>query len=290
MSFSGIYKTTKLYGYLFIVACIVSILFSIAYPYPFNLYVSLFNNMLRPGVNPAFVGLDNYVKLIHDTDFQKALFSSFIYVLTTSVGTLIIGLFAALLFNKLTRGKRVLRVLILLPYVTPLVSTVYVWKYMFHPVTGIVNYVLLLLNLIETPVNWTMDPRYAFTMVIIYEIWRYFPFSYLMILAALQSIDKTLYEAAEIDGASIFQRFIHITIPGIWLIMATVLLIRVLWNFNKFDDIYLLTSGVVQTVPVYAYSTAFRAYEFSKGASILLLMAAITFIFSYIYLKKVLKW
>jgi multiple sugar transport system permease protein len=290
MSFSGNYKTTKLYGYLFILPCILSILFLIAYPYPFTFYLSLFSNMLRPGIIPRFVGLNNYIRLIYDSDFQKALFSSFIYVLATSLGALIVGLFTALLFNRVTRGKRILRGLILLPYVTPLVSTAYVWKYMFHPVTGIVNYLLVQLNIIEAPVNWVMDPRYAFTMVIIYDIWRYFPFSYLMILAALQSIDKTLYEAAEVDGAGLFQRFIHITIPGIWWIMATVFLIRCLWNLNKFDDIYLLTSGVVQTVPVYVYSTAFRAYEFSRGASILLFMAALSFIFLFIYLKKVLKW
>ncbi|MEM0053100.1 MAG: sugar ABC transporter permease [Nitrososphaeria archaeon] len=290
MSFSGKYKALKFYGYLFIIPCIVAIAFLMAYPYPFTFYLSLFSNMLRPGITSRFVGLANYLKILSDIDFQKALLLSFYYVLATSLGALIIGLFTALLFNRIVRGKRILRALILLPYVTPLVSTAYIWKYMFHPVTGIVNYFLVQLNIIEAPVNWIMDPRYAFTMVIIYDIWRYFPFSYLMILAALQAIDKTLYEAAEVDGAGLLQRFIHITLPGIWWVTATVFLIRCLWNLNKFDDIYLLTTGVVETVPVYAYLTAFSAYEFSKGAAILLLMAALTSIFLVIYLRKVLKW
>ena len=282
---------SKRLAYLYVLICLIALGILVASALPFNFVLSVYEGILQPGVSVSFVSIDYYVAVLSDPNFHRAFIDSLIFTFSTDIGALLLGLLTALLCNAITRGRAFVRGVVLLPYIVPLISVAYAWRFMFHPVSGIINYILVgVFHVLKQPVNWVMDPKYAMTAVIIFDIWRYFPFSYLIILAALQSIDKALYEAAEIDGANRLQRFLHITLPQLRFVLAAVFLIRFIWNINKFDDIYLLSAGVVTTVPVYAYKTAFTSYDYTRGAVINLIMAGFTFIILVIYIRRVLKW
>jgi multiple sugar transport system permease protein len=282
---------SKRFAYLYVLICLIALGILVASAIPFNLIISVYEGILQPGRKISFASMNYYIEILSDPIFHKAFVDSLIFTLSTDIGALLLGLLTALLCNAITKGRATVRGIVLLPYIVPLISVAYAWRFMFHPVSGVMNYFLMeILHVIKQPVNWVMDPKYAMTAVIIFDIWRYFPFSYLIILAALQSIDKALYEAAEIDGANKLQRFFYITLPQLRFVLAAVFLIRFIWNINKFDDVYLLTAGVVTTVPVYAYKTAFTSYDYTRGAAINLIMAGFTFVILIIYIRRVLKW
>jgi multiple sugar transport system permease protein len=126
-------------------------------------------------------------------------------------------------------------------------------------------------------------------MVILFDIWRYFPYAFLMILARLQSIPKTLYEAAEVDGAGSWAKFRHITMPELSFVLGSIVVLRWIWNFTKFDDVWLLSRNVV-TVTVYAYLRAFQSFDLGQAAAISSLLALGLIASVSLYVKKVLRW
>ncbi|MEJ2757262.1 MAG: sugar ABC transporter permease [Anaerolineales bacterium] len=172
-------------------------------------------------------------------------------------------------------------------YVAPVISVAFVWRWLLDPrPSGVLNNVLMSLNLIEEPKAYLATRGLALFLVIIFQVWRYFPFAMLMILARLQAIDDTLYEAASVDGANTWQQFWKITIPQLRYVLGAVFLLRLLWTFNKFDDIWLLTGGGYGTnvLPVLTYQFSFGTYDFGKGAAtaMIMLAALVVFIIAYI--------
>jgi multiple sugar transport system permease protein len=145
------------------------------------------------------------------------------------------------------------------------------------------------LSLMPQHINWIESPRYAIFAVIIFNIWRNFPFAFLMILAELQSISASLYEAAEVDGATGWQKFKHITLPELKFVIGALVILRTIWNFYKFSEIYLLSSSV-EVLPVYIYEKAFATYSFGEAAAISAILFVFVFGFILFYVRKVLEW
>ncbi len=279
----------EILGWMLILPALLIILSLILYPILYNIYLSFFNVNLD-GAN-TYIGLDNYKDVVFDASFWNSVMTTIIYVIFTTIGTTFMGLVVALAMNKEFPLRWLVRSLILLPYVAPVISVVFAWQFIFDPVNGIfMDIVVNKLHLFTDRFNLIGSPKTAVWVAILFSIWKNFPFSYLMILARLQAIDKNLFEAAEIDGANDWQKFKSITFSEIYFVMGAIVLLRVIWNFNKFAEVYLLTDNV-KVLAVYTYFKAFvGSMEMGQGSAIAIIQFSLLVGFILIYVKKVLKW
>jgi multiple sugar transport system permease protein len=245
--------------------------------------------------------LDNFRKVFDASDFWPVLWASLYYTIGGTVGALVMGLFAAQLMNMTFRGRSFLRGLYLSPYVAPVIAVALAWVLLLDPGPGgTLNALLIQLGVIEGPINFlgqrvaeisifglSFDFPVALPVVIIFEIWRYFPLAMLFILARMQSVSTDIYEAAEIDGATPIQQFRFISLPQLMGIMAVLFLLRFIWTFNKFDDIFLLTGGAAgtRTLTVNVYEKAFAVSNLGAGAAVAVVVFLILLVFSVIFFK-----
>jgi multiple sugar transport system permease protein len=277
-------------GYLLIAPSLLLILAVIAYPLVYNVWLSFNHVSLNPRRPSKFIGFGNYKDLIADSSFWHSIGVTLTYTVATVAGATILGLFVALLLNQRLKGRRLYRSVILLPYVAPVISLVFIWKYMFNPVYGIVNHVLVdQLHLLNHRIDWLDSSSGSLWLVILFDIWHLFPFSFMMILAKMQAIDETLYEAAEMDGANVWRRIWHITLPELKFVVTSLIILRFIWNFYKFDEIYLL-SKQVPVVGVYTYMTAFSTYNYGMASAITVSLFILVMALVLVAVRKVLKW
>ena len=261
----------------------------IIYPIIYNIYLSFFDVTMIG--DTKYIGLQNYKNVIFDISFWKSVLTTFLYVIATTVLTTLLGLIVAMAMNKKFPLRGLVRSIILLPYVAPVISTVYSWQFFFDPVNGIFTHVMVdVLGIYNQRFNLIADPKYALVVAIIFSMWKAFPFTYLMILSRLQTIDNNLYEAAEIDGAGGFRKFISITIPELYFVLGSIVLLRFIWNFNKFEEVYLLTDNV-KVLSVYTYFKAFTgSMALGQGSALVVVQFALLVGLILVYVKKVLKW
>ena len=268
-------------------AAVIALL--ILYPIGYNVFLSFFDVRLQ-GAN-VYVGARNYTGVLADPAFWRSLLTTVIYVAGTTAGTTLVGLGVALVMNQRFPLRGLVRSLILLPYIAPVIAVVYGWQFIFDPVNGIFMHVTVeLLGLFEERFNLIGAPRNAIVVAILFNVWKNFPFSYLMLLSSLQGIDNSLYEAAQIDGASAWQRFRSITLPEIFFVLGALVILRVIWNFNKFEEVFLLTDNV-RVLSVFTYFKAFTgALDQGQGAALALIQFLLLVGFILFYVKRVLKW
>lgn len=261
----------------------------IIYPILYNIYLSFFD--VRLSGEKIFIGLSNYERLLTDSAYYKSLLTTGIYLLGTVVGSTLVGLFVALLMNLEFPLRNVARTIILLPYFAPVISVVFGWQFIFDPVNGIYNHVMVdILNLAESRHNLIGNPKTAVLVVILFDIWRYFPISYLLIISKLQSINRDQYEAAAIDGCGPVGRFFHVTLPELYFVLGTIVILRLIWNLNKFEDVFLLTPNV-ETLPIFIYYMAFTGIiDQGYAAAAAVCQFVILSLMIYFYVKKILKW
>lgn len=231
--------------------------------------------------------LDNFSRLFESDEFLEVMWVTLIYTVFGTIGALLIGMFAALLLNKSFRGQGILRGLFLFPYVAPVIAVAFTWTTLFDPFSGSANALLLQMGMIEAPINFFGERPLALIMVTVFEIWRYFPLSFLFILARMQSIDTDMYEAADMDGASPFQKFWYLSLPQLMGILSVLFLLRFIWTFNKFDDIFLLTGGNAgtRTLTVNVYEQAFAISNIGAGAAVAVVIFGLLLLFSVFFFK-----
>jgi multiple sugar transport system permease protein len=276
-------------GWRLIAPCLGVIGLLIIYPILYNIYLSFFDVKLTG--DKIFIGLVNYEKLLKDTAFYSSVLTTLIYLVGTVIGTTLVALSVALLMNLEFPLRSLVRTLILLPYFAPVISVVFGWQFIFDPVNGIYNHVLVeVLGIATERHNLIGQPKTALFVVIVFDIWKHFPISYLLIISKLQSINKDQYEAAAIDGYGPFGRFIHVTLPGLYFVLGTLIILRLIWNLNKFEDVFLLAPNV-QTLPIFTYYTAFTGIiDQGFAATISVVQFMLLSFLIYFYVKKVLKW
>jgi multiple sugar transport system permease protein len=263
------------------------LLLLVAYPMVANIQISFFDQPINPRLSATFVGLKNYIDILTDGEFFKSLGITLLYMLLTVGGSTAVGLGIAIFFNRPFKFRKTARSLIILSYVTPSISLVFAWKYMFNNSYGVVNYLGDdVLHLFDQAPLWFDNPISSFFLVSIFAIWRYFPYAFISFLAILQTIDSTLYEAAEIDGASAWGKFKIVTLPAIMPVLLTVITLRSIWMFYMFTDVYLLTNKV-NILGIYLYKTAFAFNDLGKAASISVILFIILFIVILIARKRV---
>jgi multiple sugar transport system permease protein len=274
----------------------------VLFPAIFSIWISFRNvglNNLNDVFRAPFVGFENYRRVVNDFAFKfqgleswGAAVTSIVYSFAGTTLTLVVGLIAALLLNRPFRARGLTRAIFLFPYVAPIVSVAFVWRWILDPrPSGVLNDILMRLGIIALPKAYLATRGLALLLVIIFEAWRYFPFAMLMILARLQAIDRTLYEAADVDGANAWHKFWYVTVPELRYVLGAVFLLRLIWTFNKFDDIFLLTGGGFGTnvLPVLTYQFSFKSFDFGKGAANAMILLLILVVFLVIYGTTVMK-
>jgi multiple sugar transport system permease protein len=266
----------------------------IAYPFVRGIMLSMTN--ARVGVPGEWVGFANFVRLWSDPIFHQVVWNTIFYTAVTTVFKLVLGLWLALLLNRNFKFKAFTRAFILLPFIIPTVLSTFAWKWMFDPTFSVLNWIFLKLSIItrSTGWNWLGDPDLAMLSIIIVNIWRGVPFFAISLLAGLQTISPDLNEAAAIDGAKPWQRFIYITWPLLLPVTMVVVLFSVIQTFADFQIVYVMTGGgpanATHLFATYAYQLGVGTGIISMGAAVSLAMFPILFaivVVQLLYIRKV---
>jgi len=229
----------------------------------------------------------NFVSVFDGGEFWSVLGVTLFYTIFGTLGAMIMGLFASMLLNHSFKGQGILRGLYLFPYVAPVIAVAFAWILLFDPFSGSANALLIQMGVTDGAINFFGERPLALIMVTLFEIWRYFPLSFLFILARMQSIPTDMYEAADMDGASPFQQFWYLSLPQLLGILSVLFLLRFIWTFNKFDDIFLLTGGNAGTrvLTVNVYEQAFAVSNIGAGAAVAVVIFACLLLFSVFFFK-----
>ncbi len=280
---------------LFILPAVVLVGVLMYYPmgraFKESLYKTPKTSWLNPDTNQIYVGLDHYQNLVNDKVFKQVLSNSLRWTIGVVLFQNLIGLASAVLLDQKLPARALMRALVLLPWVLPGVVNAILWRFMYDPQLGLINSVLIGTGVIHEKIAWLGDPNKALGALIVAAIWKGFPFSTVMYLAALQSVDQEQVEAAEIDGANAFQRFRHVTVPSISGIIRLNFLLTTIWTFNYFDLIWVTTAGgplkKTHIFPTIIYQTAFRAEgNFGKAAAYGVIAVLVLSVFALLYLRE----
>ena len=231
----------------------------------------------------VWVGLGNYRRLWTDASYREAVANTVRFTVASVSCKLVVGLAIAMLLNSRIPLRNVLTGLMLLPWIVPEVVTAMAWRSIFDPIFGGLNPILMAAGLIDRRIAWLAEPHLAMPSVIAVNIWKGIPFFTMLLLAGLKSIDRELYEAAEVDGANSVSRFRHITLPGLKYVIAVTVLLSTISTFNTFGLVYLMTGGGpgggTRLYSILAYERAIIGLRFGPGAAVALSMAPVLGIF-----------
>lgn len=247
----------------------------VLFPMLYNIEISFLDVPLNPRIPSEFIGLENYLTVLTDKEFYISLGVTLAYTFLVVAGSTSLGLAVAIFLNREFKFRNTARSLVILSYVTPSISLVFAWKYMFNNGYGYINYLTVdVLHIFDEAPLWFDKPVSSFILVVLFAIWRYFPYAFISFLAILQTTDKSLYEAAEVDGANAWQQFKIVTLPAIMPVLVTVVTLRTIWMFYMFTDVYLLTNKV-NIIGIYLYETAFAFNDLGKAAAISVVLFAV---------------
>ena len=243
-------------------------------------------SLVEPG--REFVGCQNIVDVLTG-EFVQLLVQTLVFTLGTTIAPFVIGFGLALALNTRIRGAKVLRGLMLIPWLIPGVVVSFLWMWIFNANYGVLNAALETVGLIDSPQAWLANPTTAMIAVIVAKTWQSFPWMMVMLLAGLQTVPIELHEAAEIDGAGTIRRFFSITVPQMSGIIGLVILLEFIWNFQHFDIIYVLTgggpAGSTQTFATAVYETAFDGFDLGHAGAIGLLWMVLLMALVVVYVR-----
>jgi multiple sugar transport system permease protein len=281
----------NLIAYSFILPNLLGFAMFTLVPMVFSLALAFMN---WDGANVVtFAGLDNFRQLIRDETFRIALVNTFYYVIGTVPPTMAASLGLALLLNQRLRGRNFFRTIFFFPYVASLVAVAVVWNMLFHPAMGPVNQFLVSLG-VENPPRWSASVDWAMPTVILASIWRGMGYYMVIYLAALQGIPSYLYEAAEIDGASAWQRFRYVTLPMLTPATFFVSMMLIIASFKVFDLIMVMTRGgpgrATNVLVIHTYNTAFREFRFGYSSAIAMVLFVIVLVITIIQFRMEKRW
>ncbi len=280
-------RKSALVGWLLLAPSLVLLGGLVVFPVLYNIWLSLFDKHAFMPVQ-AFVGLKHYRYFASDPEFWTSFYYGSVYAGVTMVLQLGVGVPAALLLNEGFRGRNLLRGVVLFPYMIPTIVAVILWKWLLNDSYGLVNHLLMNAGL-PRPVAW-LGPDYIMTSLIVTSVWQFFPFVVVTYLARLQTIPPELYEAATVDGASAWRRFLHVTLPQTASVLFVIVLLRSIWMFTKFDTVWLMAgdggvSRYIRTLPVYAYARSFTYLQAGMGAALAVIMFVMLLAATAVYFR-----
>jgi multiple sugar transport system permease protein len=252
--------------------------------------LSFTNYVIFEPDNLRFTGLANFAAILHDEVFWISLWHSAIWIIGVVALQFLLGLATALLLNESFWWRSLARALVVIPWALPsvIIGLMWTWMYDFH--TGVINDILVRLGILSAPLAWLARPDTALASIMLALIWQGFPFFAVTILSGLQTVPAELYEAAEVDGATGWQRLRNVTLPSIADVIATALLLRTIWVANSLDVILVTTGGgpgyATHTLPLYAFLRAYSGMEFGYGAALALILTALLFAVVWIYVRR----
>ena len=263
--------------------------FVVFYPFIYNLVISFSNMNLTHFRDWKFKGLSNYTNVLSETEFWYYFFKTVLWTVANLVFHVGIGVFLALILHKDIKGKSIYRTLLILPWAVPQYITALTWRGMFNSEYGAVN--LVLNELFGMQVSWLSTEWGAFSACLITNIWLGFPFMMVIALGGLQSIPDALYEAADIDGASPWQKFHSVTMPMLKPVMVPAITLGVIWTFNNFNVVWLVSNGgepseTSHILVSWVYRAAFFYYRMGYAAAFSLVIFIILFVFGWRFIKR----
>ena len=272
----------------FLIPAIVLVGFVLVFPIIFAFFLSTFKWPLVETGNRQFIFLDNYINIFKDKEFWHALYLQIGFILIAIPIELIIGFSVALLFYRSFPFATLIRSLLLLPvFVLPVLSGL-TWRLMLQPEYGPLNYLISKLGFKQ--LTWLADPKLAYTAIIIQDIWRMWPFMFMIIYAGLTTIPKDLIEAAKLDGARFRDRVFKIIIPLLKPTIATALLLRIIDALRIFSEVFIMTEGgpgnATTLLSIYIYRQAFRYFNMGYSSAMAIILMLISLIISIIIVSK----
>ena len=274
--------------YLFLAPAVMAVSAFVIYPIVVVAIQSFFD--VRPTRHEGwiFVGGANYLQAVTDSAVWSVFGNSLIWTIASVFFQLVVAMAAALLLQQLA-GAKVLRAIFVLPWATPVVVGALAWKLLYQPDYGLINQTLSTVGLGSLKGAWLADPNTALAAVIITNIWRGFPFIMVLLISGMASIPNELYEAASVDGASWAQTFRGITLPLLRPMLLTSTLLALIWTFNNFSLIYVMTgggpAGTTDILTTFVYKNAFTSFNFGYASALSMVLFAIVSAGSAAYIR-----
>ncbi len=267
-----------------------TILLIALFPLGWTVWESLHLHDLRmPWRGRPFVGLANYGELLSDARFWEALWHTGFFTVASVSLELVLGLALALALNRAYRGRGLARAAVLVPWAIPTVVAALIWRFMFEGRAGIANAVLMEVGVLEEPLVWFVHSAAAWVPVILADVWKTTPFVALLLLAGLQTIDPSLYEAARIDGAGAWRQFRHVTLPLLKPAILVTLIFRTLDAFRVFDLVYVMTGGgpgtSTEPIALYTFTALLQNLRFGFGSALSVVVFLVTFGLALLYIR-----
>ncbi|MEE4277276.1 MAG: sugar ABC transporter permease [Halieaceae bacterium] len=276
-------------GVLLIAPSVMIFAAVIVYPLLAAIYLSLFD-LYTPTLEGGFVGLSNYSELLARGEFWVSLRNTLLWTLGTLSLQLLFGVAMALMLHQNIWFRSLARSLILFPYFVSTVVAVLVWRWLFNDLYGILNHLLIGAGVMDMPADYLGAMPNAMISLVLVGAWKYFPFVVIAVLARLQTIPDSLYEAARIDGAGAVARFFDVTLPQLREVLLVIVLLRAIWDFKEFDLIFLLTGGgpviSTQTLSLLVYKEAFALNQMGMAAAHAVVMMLIMLAFMLLYIRR----
>jgi multiple sugar transport system permease protein len=213
----------------------------VLYPFCYAIWLGFTDKAV--GSAGSFVGLANFRYVLGWPQFSAALVNTAVFTVSAVAIKFVLGMAVAVVLNQKIRGRNFFRAFLLLPWVMPAFVVYLVWRWLYDPLSGLINYALLDLGLLASPIAFLSERSTAMASVIIAHVWRAFPFFAISFLAGMQTIAQELYDSAQVDGASRWQQFRFITLPSLYHIIGVVLMLSTIWTANAFEPVYLMTGG-----------------------------------------------
>lgn len=258
------------------------------YPLGYVVVLSFFKKDSAAGLY-HFQGLTYFSKLFRDKMFLQATVRSLRWTVFNVLAQFTVGMLVALLLRSMTRGRALVRTLLILPWITPVSVVALVWRWMLNPTIGVLETVLREVGVVEGYINLLGNVSTVLPTLIGIHSWRSFPFVAVTLLGRMLGIPEDLYEAARVDGASKVQSFLYVTLPQLRGLLLTFLMLATVWTFTSFDTIFLMTGGgpvnITTTLPILTYKKAFQTYQLNEAAALSVLMFLISSIFMVLYIK-----
>lgn len=276
-------------GLAFISPSLLVMLALIIYPLGYGLYISFFRTNLRNQWD--FVGLKFYAQSLTDPGFLRSIVITLVFAILVVVGNLVVGTVLALLLNTEMRFRVLFRAILILPWLFPDVVVALIFKWIYNPLYGLLNYGMMSAHIIDKPIAWLDDPTLAFGAVVISCIWKGYPLVMILVLAGLQSIPKERYEAASLDGAGPLSSFRYVTVPGLLPVLIVSIILDTVWWFKHFTIVWLMTAGgpidSTKVVSIDIYRVAFQNFDFGRAAAMAVIVFLICLVISIIYRRLV---
>ena len=288
----GMEQKERKLALILIAPAVLYLILVMGLPLIWAVYISLTDRVIG-NAETNFIGIANYIDILKDSGFHKALLNTFIFSFFAVFGKVVLGMIMALTMNQPLKGRGIIRVAMILPWTIPTIVSVYVWRWMYSDVGGALNRILMVTHITDHQVGWLSTTSMAMFSVILVNIWRGTPFIAISVLAGLQNISTDLYEAAALDGANVFKRFWYVTLPSVKEVIKLSAFVTTIWTLNDFEIVWNMTRGgpshATELVSTYSYIEGFLNSNIARSIAASLILVPILIVLAHFVTKTSLK-